>query len=483
MENGIDGILAMNGQYTVIVYDCKPHKLIALTDTLSTRSLFYEQADSSTNRLSLSNTLSWFKKTKEMPHLDLEYMVAYLGGRPRPVGRTPFRDVQRLPLATGLTFKSRKLRMKLWQYWWPFPQTTSLPADRCACRLNEVMTEVISEYINYYQDSIGVTLSGGLDSSYVYAVAAHIGHRPPLAFHYSFQIPECNEIEWAQAVVDHYGGELVRMDFGELWTFQGFPDIPITEEPVSWTLRSREIIDKAAASRGIHLMLNGLGGDDFFDAPWDILFPDLITWRQPIRSLKKIKNRVKNEGHSYIDVIRQATSNPQRMAPSLPEYLSPALSIYDEPPLRFRGKSRVQKFMELYLRSSCPSVGLPSPYLRVSPLFDPRILEVAAALPTHMLRSKEITKIALREAAHSYLPERVVNRKKDNPHTPILFQGLQREWQAIVHYFQQHARLYDVGLVDPDTFIHALQNFRGGNTELATFIVDAFACEAWLRKQ
>ena len=38
METGVDGLLAMNGQYTVIVYDCRQHKLIALTDTLSTCS-------------------------------------------------------------------------------------------------------------------------------------------------------------------------------------------------------------------------------------------------------------------------------------------------------------------------------------------------------------------------------------------------------------------------------------------------------------
>ena len=482
MEKGVDGLLAMNGQYTVIVYDCHQHKLIALTDTLSTCSLFYEQADSSTNRLSLSNTLSWFKKTKEMPHLDLMYMVAYLGGRPRPVGRTPFRDVQRLPLATGLTFGSKKLRMKLWQYWWPFPQKTSLPEDICTRRLNEVMTEVTQEYMTYYQDSIGVFLSGGLDSSYVYAVAAHIGHRPPIAFHYSFQIPECNEVEWAQDVVNHYGGELVRMDFGKLWTFQGFPDMPTTEEPVSSTFQSKEIIDHATTSHGIRLMLNGLGGDDFFDAPGDILFADMLTWRHPIRTLKRLNNRVKNGGYSYMDLMRQAPTKPQRMAPNLPEYLSRSLLIQANPLRGFRAKTCVQKRMEFCLRAARPYVGVPSPYLHLSPLFDPRIIEVAAALPMQSLHSNENTKIALREAARSYLPERVVNRKKENPHNPILLQGLHREWPAIIPYFQQNARLYDVGLVDRDKFISALQNFRGGNTKFAPLIVKVFACEAWLSK-
>lgn len=483
MEKGASGLLAMNGQYTVIVYDCHQHKLIALTDTLCTCSLFYEKPDCATNRISLSNTLSWFKKTKEMPHLDLVYMVAYLGGRPKPVGRTPFRDIQRLPLATGLTFESRKLRMKLWQYWWPFPQKTSLPADMCARRLNEVMTEVTNEYMTRYQDSIGVSLSGGLDSSYVYAVAARIGHPPPIAFHYSFQIPECNELEWAQAVVNHYGGELVLVDFGKIWTFQGFPNMPTSDEPVSWTFRSEEIIGQSAASRGIRLMLNGIGGDDFFDASWDILFPDMLTWRHPIRTLRRLNNRVKNEGHSYIDVIRQATSNPQLMVPSLPDYISPSLASYDKPLPRFRGKSRVQKCMELCIRLSRPYVGIPYPHLRISPLFDPRILEIAAALPSHMRRGNEKTKIALREAARSYLPDRVVNRKKENPHTPILLQGLQREWPVIARYFQQNARVYDVGLINREKFIPALQSFRGGNTEFARLIIEAFACECWLAKQ
>ena len=483
MERGVDGLLAMNGRYTVIVYDCQQHKLIALTDKLSNCSLFYEQTDYVTNRFSISNTLSWFKKTKERSNLDLEYMVAYLGGRPKPVGRTPFRDVQRLPLATGLTFESRKHRLKHWQYWWPFPQKTSLPADMCARRLNEVMTEVTNEYITCYQNSIGVALSGGLDSSYVYSVAARIAHRPPLAFHFSFQIPSCDELEWAQAVVNHYGGELVHVDFGKIWTFQGFPNIPTGDEPVNWTLPSKEIISQAAAARGIRLMLNGTGGDDFFDAPWDILFSDLLTWGHPIRTLKRLNNRVKNDGHSYIDVIRHATLNPQKTVPSLPKYLSHSLSIYDKPLPRFRGKTRVQKHMELCLRSSRPDVGLPTPYIRLSPLFDPRIIEVAAALPSHMLRNDEITKIALREAARSYLPDRVVNRGKETPHNPILLRGLRREWPVIAHYFQQNANLYDVGFVDRDKFISALQNFRGGNTKSAQVIVRAFACEAWLAKQ
>ena len=483
-EKGVDGLLTMNGQYTVIVYDCHQHKLIALTDTLSTCSLFYEKIDCATNRFSISNTLSWFKKNKETDSLDLAYMVAYLGGRPKPIGKTPFEDIQRLPLATGLTFDIRKLRLKLWQYWWPFPQTTSLPADTSARCLNEVITEVTNELITRYQESIGVFLSGGLDSSYVYGVAAHIADRPPIAFHYSFQVPTCDEIEWAQTVVDHYGGELVYIDFGKLWTFQGFPDMPTTEEPVSWTFRSKEIIDRTTAAHGIRLMLNGLGGDDYFDVPGDILFFDLLTLKHLIRTLKRLNNRVKNSEQSYMDIIRQAWSNRQKMLPILPEYVSPTLSGYDKPFLpHFRGKSYAQRHMELCLISSRPYVQVPSPYIHFSPLFDPRVLEIAAALPSQMLRNNDITKIALREAARSYLPERVVNRKKENPHTPILLQGLQREWPIISDYFQQNAKLYDVGLVDRDKFVSALQNFRGGNTKQAQLIVRAFACEAWLAQQ
>ena len=330
METGVDGLLAMNGQYAVIVYDCRQHKLIALTDTLSTCSLFYEHPDSATNRFSISNTLSHFKKTKERHHLDLEYMVAYLGGRPKPISRTPFRDVQRLPLATGLTFDSRKLRMKLWQHWWPFSEKRSLPAHISARRLNEVMTEVTHEYLTHYRGSIGVFLSGGLDSSYVYAVAAHISDTPPIAFHYSFQIPTCDEMEWAEAVVDHYGGELVRMDYGKLWTFQGFPEMPTGEEPVSWLFSTRDIIDPVAAAHGIRLMLNGVGGDDFFDAPWESLFADMLTWQQPIRSLKRLHNSLKNQEHSCIEIIRRATSSKQTMVPSLPEYIAPGCRMYDK---------------------------------------------------------------------------------------------------------------------------------------------------------
>lgn len=480
MKRGIDGLIAMNGQYTVIVYDCRQHKLIALTDTLSTCSLFYEHPDSATNRFSISNTLSHFKKSREIDQLDLEYMVAYLGGRPKPIGRTPFRDVQRLPLATGLTFDSRKLRMKLWQHWWPFPEKMSLPAPICASRLNEVMTEVTHEYLTHYQGSIGVFLSGGLDSSYVYAVAAHISDTPPIAFHYSFQIPTCDEMEWAQAVVDHYGGELVPMDYGKLWTFQGFPDIPTGEEPVSWLFSTREIIDPVAAAHGIRLMLNGVGGDDFFDAPWESLFADMLTWRQPIRSLKRLYGSLKNHEHSCIEIIRRAASNKQTMVPSLPEYISPPCRIYDKPLPRFRGKTHAQRHMEFCLRSARPSVEIPSPYISCSPLFDPRILEIAAALPRHMFRSKEITKLALRQGARSYLPNWIVDRKKDNPQTPILLQGLQREWTGISHYFQHNTKLYDIGLVDKDKFIAALQSFRAGNTRSGQLIVRAFGCEAWL---
>ena len=480
METGVDGLLAMNGQYAMIVYDCRRHKLIALTDTLSTCSLFYEHPDCATNRFSISNTLSHFKKTKERHHLDLEYLVAYLGGRPKPIGRTPFRDVQRLPLATGLTFDSRKLRMKLWQYWWPFPEKTSLPAHICAPRLNEVMTEVTHEYLTHYQGSIGVFLSGGLDSSYVYAVAAHISDTPPIAFHYSFQIPTCDEMEWAEAVVNHYGGELVRMDYGKLWTFQGFPEMPTGEEPVSWLFSTREIIDPVAATHGIRLMLNGVGGDDFFDAPWESLFADMLTWQQPIRSLKRLHNSLKNHEHSCIEIIRRATSRKQTMVPSLPEYISPPCRMYDKPLPHFRGKTHAQRHMEFCLRSARPSVEIPSPYISCSPLFDPRILEIAATLPNHMFRSKEMTKLALRQAARSYLPNWIVDRKKDNPQTSILLQGLQREWPSISHYFQRNTKLYDIGLVDKDKFIAALQSFRAGNTRSGQLIVRAFGCEAWL---
>ena len=290
-------------------------------------------------------------------------------------------------------------------------------------------------------------------------------------------------MEWAQTVINHYGGELIRIDFSKLWTFQGFPNIPTADEPMNWTYHSKRIIDKVTMSRGIRLMLNGLGGDDLFDAPPDILFYDQLTWKHPIQTINKLNYRVQNGCQSYIDIYRRAKLNPQKSLMRLPEYLTSLLCIHEKSNLRFQGKNRVHKNVEMRIRSTRPYVEIPSTYIHQSPLFDPRIIEVAASLPLQMLRNNNGTKIALREAAHTLLPELVVNRKKENPHTPILLQGLRREWPVIDHYFRHNVLLYDIGFINRDKFISALQSFRGGNTKLAQHIIYVFACEVWLTKQ
>lgn len=381
VARGHKGITSMRGEFAAIIYDLRRHGLTAIADPLGKFPLYYE---SGAGRIAAGTSLSWFGKRKDLANLDPIYMAVNLVQGPRAAGRTPFLDVRRLPLGSAMTWGGRERRPQIARHWWPVP-TPLLPEELCAERVRAALSEAVADRVRQHPGPIGVSLSGGLDSSCVYAMAATTMGRAPVALHLTYTTPGCDELEYARAVVDRYAGRLVPINAEQTWLFRDFPDWPQTGEP-SHTIAHGLVglMAAAAAENGVDLVLNGEGGDHFFFTPPDFVFPDTLCWAHPLRSSRTLLSKARQHNLSYVDAARRflvwPLTAPERFGPTGSAFFTTTARRHCQR-IRLRARGSAQRWTELSLLWSMPPGDTPQPEATSSPFFDPRVIEAAAAMP------------------------------------------------------------------------------------------------------
>ena len=118
----------------------------------------------------------------------------------------------------------------------------------------------------------GAMMSGGVDSTAVAGVAAHLARMrkaPPLEACYTMALPElpdCDETVAARQVAESIGVSwkpvVIRIEDYKAWPERAFD---LHDGPVFPTACGAAIIIREAAEDGIETLLTGLGGDEFAD--------------------------------------------------------------------------------------------------------------------------------------------------------------------------------------------------------------------------
>lgn len=197
---------------------------------------------------------------------------------------TLFSAVSRLPPAHALTMSATGLR--IWRYWTPAlaiePSNRSFAGD--VERFRELLTESVRARMRG-ASRIGVTLSGGVDSSTIAAVAvavARTGQPAPSVAAFSLAFPgrPCDERQHAEITAGAVGIDL-HIEPASVPTpddarryarvFADFPGYPNT--------MMFDGLRRAAAGRGYTVLLTGEGGDDWFAGSY-YHYADLVRARR-----------------------------------------------------------------------------------------------------------------------------------------------------------------------------------------------------------
>lgn len=349
---------------------------------------------------------------------------------------------------------------------------------------------------------VGITLSGGLDSSLLLALVdrAQPDQRRIEAFSFEFDDERYSERSWVEAMASH-AGHSVRF---RTISPEGFAETLDTtlaqqQEPhAGLPITAYAMLFEQLRASGVIVAMDGSGIDEglagydrFRPALWADLADagrsnELAAELEAANTTPDRARAAMNAAASAHGEIGQGQDLTRSVRPEcLAEGLrGPALPTFEQPfsdhlrnlmyrELRYTKLPRALRFRDrLSMAYGCE--------LR-PPFLDHRLLAYMFALPAEDRVYRGVTKALLRDAASRFLPDAIRLASKRSVQTP------QREWfrgplAAWVRERVDQPSFWDRGWVDRTKALQALEMFQRGEGDNSFFIWQWIALEQWARR-
>ncbi len=287
---------------------------------------------------------------------------------------------------------------------------------------------------------VAVPLSGGLDSSPIAALAARkLGGANVVALHWRLAQSEADELALAEAVAARSGVELRLVPGDDALPFadlDSWPVHPTTPEQTAYRELHRRTY-AAAAAAGCDTLLWGFGGDSLYGHARRWLF-DLARAEGVGRAIDALRAAIAARGLRRVlrgELLAPWLRGAERVAPRggaawLTPEAAERLRRLPHWPVDLAAARRPAQALRLRALLDAHGCGVEASYaaehgLRLHwPLRDRRLVEVALALPDHLLLRGAADRAVLRDATRDLLPEAVRTRCGKGNFAALALRGL-----------------------------------------------------------
>jgi asparagine synthase (glutamine-hydrolysing) len=472
---GTDGLARLNGMFAFGLFDAGKQQLFLARDRAGKKPLFYYQTR---KRFLFASELKALMAHKQFPRLlDPEALNFYLAYGYVPGDRCILQGAHKLPPAHAMLFDIRQDRVRVWRYWslpeaepWEGDSEEELLEELEARLLDSVRLRLIADV------PVGVSLSGGLDSSLVTAMAARVSAKPVKTFNISFPgHGRFDERPYARLVARHFGTEHRELA-AEPATMELLPRMARQfDEPVADHSMVPTYLVSQLLRQEVTVGLGGDGGDELFGGYLHYNFllkekrylqtiPALVRgWAAAAARLLpqgiRGRNYLIGSGRdlawsiAHINLFFDARSRQRLLAPQVrngwrvdatPEAYRAGLCRDGSSVLHQAAATDFQTTMaEDYLVKVDRTSMLCSLEMR-APFLDHRLVEFAfARVPDRLKVAGDRRKILLRRLARRLLPPELDVARKQGFEMPLAH-WLQGEWGDYVESVLREA--------DPDLF-------------------------------
>jgi asparagine synthase (glutamine-hydrolysing) len=518
-EWGPGSLERLNGMFAFAVYDSRSDELFAARDRLGIKPFYYHHdgerfAFASEIKALLASGLVDARPDLVALHTPARFQVS---------PRTGVEGVWKLP--AGHYLRLRGGRLELTRYWQLRPRedhTVSL--EQAAETLDSLLRDSVR--LQMIADvPVGAYLSGGLDSSLVTAIMKRHTTEPVHSFTIAFS-PEDQRFEkmpddarYARQVARRFDlahhEELIRPDVVDLlprltWHL----DEPLADPAAINTY----LLSRTARSRGIVVMLSGMGGDEVYagyrkqlaclaaDA-YQTIVPGFLrgavergagalpvaTRRQGLRWLRWAKRFV---SFASLPPLERYLASDLALSADRYEALMPHGPPYAET-LYYRAQSAAFAGDDLsYLTRMCRNdtfffltdhnltysdkAAMAAGVESRPPLIDHRLVEYMFTLPPRLRIRGRVQKVLLKKVAERYLPSEIVYRPKAPFGSPL------RSWirgplAEMVGDLLSESSLKARGLYAPAAVAALVDADRQGLEDNAHVIWTLLTNEVWFR--
>ena len=442
------------GEFALVILDKRGGKLACARDSLGERTLFY--SFKGTRLMVVSEPWAIVGAVGQGVELSESAVAHYFALEANEDGQTLFKNVYELQPACVMVVTGSSQRT--WRYWQPDPSIIlrgksdedyaepflSLLEESVRCRLRSTT-------------SVGVQMSGGLDSTSLACLAARMLAQQPLTtISYVFdELLDCDERKYINEVKTHSGIRSIQILGDNLWPYkewQKWPHNPNNPELNLYRLLVEQVYIRAQ-DEGLRVLLTGTYGDHLYTAGSEWI-ADLVKEGRLWEAGRELNilihkkglyqtlatGQLQSIGRSLLDLIYIGSKRLSRRQ-TLPVWYNPvsaSLLRPDEGDMNpvFRRYGSLLGMdptggvaREIYYASR-HSLELRSPYR------DRRLVEFVLTLPAYQLKYHGYYKHILRTAMRGILPEMVRTRSTPTSLITLYFRGVEREKMLLSGCFQ-----------------------------------------------
>ena len=419
--------------------------------------------------------------------------------------------------------------MKEFNYWQPTQESEAITETEAQNELVSLLDRSVE--LRLISDvPLGIFLSGGIDSSMITALAARKVSGPLKTFSIGFADASFDESEYAKAVAQHLGTEHESVEFS--------PDLALSTMSELWTILDEPLADASIVPtyflskmtrRRVTVALAGEGGDELFGGYptyqahqwarlWNTL-PRMLRKNVIDPALMSLPVSLNNLSFDYkvkrfISAVEEPPiSRHLRWMGSIPlsqhhdlllnggNGSSEKSLIKEDQLFDCQGLTRtlmpeakhqkdivdtIMRFdMATYLpddllvksdrASMAASLEVRLPFLAFP------VVEFALSLPIHLKIKGSTTKVLLRKAAASYLPEKIVKRPKKGFGIPV-GKWIKDEFKPVVDELLSESFIRRQSLFNWSYVSQMLQEHNQGRVDRRKELWTLLMFQWWWRK-
>src|SRR3989338_6015734 len=260
-EYGLDFVKYLEGMFAIVLWDENAGRLVLARDHLGIKPLYYSTSDDMIGFSSEIKPLLRLPQTGR--EVDEQGVVQYLSYGYTLTPHTIFRNIKKLNPGTFLVVDGGMIAEN--NYWdIDAPQSQIIPEKE----LKSAVLDAFDRSVRLHLRSdvpVGAFLSGGIDSGFLVARAAHL-HPRLKTYTLRFAGSPFDETPLAALVAEKYDTDNTTFTVNPDLLLSYLPHMVwVCDEPLADSgLLPNFVINKLAAEDGIKVVLNGAGGDELF---------------------------------------------------------------------------------------------------------------------------------------------------------------------------------------------------------------------------
>jgi asparagine synthase (glutamine-hydrolysing) len=492
--------LAFGGDFSFVAYHVENRSITVGRSLLGARSLVYERAP---RALRIASEPRQIHAASGMaPRPNAEAIADVLLDRPLEGRATLFERILAFPAASLRKLERWNHGREVVPWAWTPPAPVEEGLERCealAPQLRLLLCRVVSDAL---RQGCVVELSSGVDSAAIWGIARSIGESAfggtPRAVTMVAEGRSWDEGKWVRADWGARNGDgHIYLETGQRASLEEVGRLfALLPRPMSPTIADGAWMGQVASDQGIHALVSGAGGDEWFRGNLSYLARGLLkgklkSWLADARQFAIPEGRtrwrylVANGASPRLPSLRAATLRWLSMA--RPATSGCLLDSRRRPALAWRSSSWRSEILETlrYLQSSFSLAAVETVTASVGvehrhPLLDRRVVEFALRVPERAFTGGRVWKHLLRTAVADFVPSPCLERTTK----VLLDEVLRREILELGRsYAASGWMLADLGIVRPPNQLAFSSESDHTTAALGVDPCSLVLAELWCREQ